>query len=112
LVVMSVAFAVLYAVSELLTEYRWVKIIPMLGFLYMTLLLAFTDTAREIVRPRWVQIIVVVFCVTYFLILLWLLISGRSRNAIRIIELLTQPVTVWLFIQFGQKKRRCRKAGG
>ena len=102
LIVMSVAFAVLYSVCCLLTEYQWVKVIPMCGFLYEMLLLSLTDFAQECVRPRWVQLIIILFAVASFLIS----IRGLRIKMIdplaneRIFKILVQPFTIWLAIHF------------
>lgn len=102
LIVMSAAFAVLYSVSCLLTEYQWVKVIPMTGFLYEVLLLSLADFAQKCVRPRWVQLIIILFAVTSFLIsirCLQIKMIDPLANE-RIFKFLVQPFTVWLAIQF------------
>lgn len=102
LVVLAAAFALLYAVCCILEEYQWVRVIPMLGFLYEMLLLAMTDFAQKCVRPRWVQILIIVLSILSFLLALRFIFEGHFHSPTvgqSVLNLLIQPVTVWLVLQ-------------
>lgn len=102
LVLLAAAFALLYAVCCILEDYQWVRVIPMAGFLYEMLLLAFTDFARRCVSPCWVQILITVLAVISFLLALHFIghLDYFSPMTVQqVMNLLVQPLTVWLIIQ-------------
>lgn len=98
LVLISSGFACLFAVTGLLTEFEAVRVVPAIGCVYVMLKMAFSDGILRCMRPRWIRAIVVCLCLGSFYLSLRFLYVGYYQLG-QVLNLLVQPMMVWLVYQ-------------
>lgn len=108
-IALCAAFAILYAACCLLTEYQWVRVIPMLGFVCQMIRLSFSDFAKKCVSPNWMRILIILSSALSMMIAIFPLAIGRYSLPMigkQVMILLVQPVTVWLIYRLADMAKR------
>lgn len=97
---LSCSFSCMFAVTGLLEEYQAIRVIPAVAFVYEVVRLSYSDFIRRSMRPRWVRGLLVCLCGGSFLLSLRFIYLGVYYKVTgQLINLIVQPVFIWLVYQ-------------